>query len=185
VLIASVGLSALAALLLSTVPVPTAGHVQDPTMQRRTQATFNRWWKDLVAPEDIISFSPLLPQLRVCADGSALEFVPESVTMRLPTTEQQLQVWQQQQQQQQQQESTSPAAGIMQDDQQATHSLSQQQGVWDVERYLSLLLGEIPRLRDDGYGPAGKNFIDHVDIPASAEAAWDRLSQRYPELLRM
>lgn len=150
-------------------------------MQRRTQATFNRWWKDLVAPENIISFSPLLPQLRVSDSGSALEFVPESVTMQLPVSEQQLQAWQQQQRQQ---ESASSAAGSTRDDQQTTRSLSHQQGVWDVERYLSLLLGEIPRLRDDGYGPAGKNFIDHVDIPASAEAAWDRLSQRYPHLLR-
>jgi hypothetical protein len=150
-------------------------------MQRRTQATFSRWWKDLVAPENIINFSPLLPQLRVNASGSALEFVPESVTVQLPVTEQQLQAWWQQQQQQ---GSASCAAGNTRDDQHKTGSLSQQQGVWDVQRYLSLLLGEIPRLRDDGYGPAGKNFINHVDIPASAEAAWDRLSQRYPDLLR-
>lgn len=47
-------------------------------------------------------------------------------------------------------------------------------GVWSRERFLELLLGEIRRLRDDenGYGPRGKNFIDHVDIPPEVEHAW-------------
>lgn len=51
-------------------------------------------------------------------------------------------------------------------------------GLWPVARYLSLLLGEVPRLRDDaqGYGPRGKNFIAHVDIPADVEAAWALLT---------
>lgn len=42
------------------------------------------------------------------------------------------------------------------------------QGLWPVERYLSLLTGELPRLRDDsdGYGPRGRDFIVHVDFPA-------------------
>jgi hypothetical protein len=153
---------------------------QDPTMQRRTQATFNRWWKDLVAPENIINFSPLLPQLRVSANGSALEFVPESVTMQPPVSEQQITAWTQQQRQHG--DSAADAA-----EQQQEKSLSQQQGVWDVDRFISLLLGEIPRLRDDpsGYGPKGKDFIDHVEIPAEVEAAWNRLSQRYPQLLRL
>lgn len=36
--------------------------------------------------------------------------------------------------------------------------INQLQGLWPVERYLSLLTGELPRLRDDsdGYGPAGE-----------------------------
>jgi len=40
-----------------------------------------------------------------------------------------------------------------------------------------LLLGELPRLRDDinGYGPLGRDFIVHVDIPAEVEAAWQIL----------
>jgi hypothetical protein len=151
---------------------------QDPTMQRRTQATFGRWWKELVAPQDIISFSPLLPQLRVSAEGTALEFVPESITMQPPLTDQQLAAWQQQQLQR---------AGSADTTSQPERSLSQQQGVWEVDRFISLLLGEIPRLRDDanGYGPAGKGFIDHVDIPKEVEAAWTRLSQQYPHLLRL
>lgn len=45
--------------------------------------------------------------------------------------------------------------------------------VWPVERYLSLILGELPRLLDNeqGYGPRGKGFITHVDIPDEVLAA--------------
>ena len=34
-------------------------------------------------------------------------------------------------------------------------------GMWDMERYISLLMGEIPRLSDNekGYGPEGKRFL--------------------------
>ena len=48
------------------------------------------------------------------------------------------------------------------------------EGLWPVERYVSLLLGELPRLWDDinGYGPAGRGFIAHVDFPAEVQAAW-------------
>lgn len=44
-------------------------------------------------------------------------------------------------------------------------------GMWESDRYINLLMGEIPRLRDDenGYGPAGKGFIAHVDIPENVE----------------
>ena len=50
--------------------------------------------------------------------------------------------------------------------------------MWPVDRYLSLILGEVPRLRDDakGYGPAGRDFIVHVDFPPSVEQAWQVLS---------
>ena len=46
-----------------------------------------------------------------------------------------------------------------------------------MDRYLSLIAGELPRLRDDetGYGPRGRDFIVHVDIPADVEAAWQTL----------
>lgn len=51
--------------------------------------------------------------------------------------------------------------------------------LWDLHRFYELLLGEIPRLRDDanGYGPNGKGFITHVDIPDAVEAAWRRVSE--------
>jgi uncharacterized SAM-binding protein YcdF (DUF218 family) len=44
---------------------------------------------------------------------------------------------------------------------------------WSALRFMELLLGEIPRLRDDeaGYGPRGRGFISHVDIPELVEAA--------------
>ena len=53
------------------------------------------------------------------------------------------------------------------------------QGLWSMERFLSLLMGEIQRLRDDenGYGPRGKGFLGHVDIPDEVEAGWQRLMQ--------
>lgn len=52
-------------------------------------------------------------------------------------------------------------------------------GLWTTERFCDLLLGEIPRLRDDeaGYGPKGKGFIPHVDVPVNVEEAWGRLSK--------
>ncbi|KAL8663184.1 MAG: hypothetical protein Q9202_004116 [Teloschistes flavicans] len=54
-------------------------------------------------------------------------------------------------------------------------------GLWDIERFVDLVLGEIPRLRDDGegYGPRGKGFIVHVDIPDEVEKAWVRLSRKF------
>jgi len=59
-------------------------------------------------------------------------------------------------------------------------------GMWDMERYISLLLGEIPRLTDDahGYGPRGKGFIAHVDIPPEVQRAFGTLCAQYPALIR-
>lgn len=54
-------------------------------------------------------------------------------------------------------------------------------GMWDVDRYVNLLMGEVPRLTDDanGYGPCGKNFIAHVDVPAEVRAAHAALQPVY------
>ncbi|EAW10943.1 YdcF family protein [Aspergillus clavatus NRRL 1] len=51
--------------------------------------------------------------------------------------------------------------------------------LWSLPRFLGLVMGEIPRLRDDGegYGPKGKGFIVHVAIPEEVEAAWRRLKE--------
>ncbi len=56
-------------------------------------------------------------------------------------------------------------------------------GMWSIERYISLLMGEIPRLRDDcnGYGPKGKGFIAHTDIPGAVEKAYSELLPVYGE----
>lgn len=52
-------------------------------------------------------------------------------------------------------------------------------GLWTMSRFFGLLLGEIPRLRDDenGYGPRGKGFIAHIDIPSRIESAWKKLNE--------
>jgi uncharacterized SAM-binding protein YcdF (DUF218 family) len=91
--------------------------IQDPTMQRRSHASFERAWCDVPSAR-ILSFSPFVP---VAAEG--------------------------------------PAAEIL--------MTGDPHGTWDSARFISLLLGEIARLRDDqnGYGPKGRNFIDHIEIP--------------------
>lgn len=59
-------------------------------------------------------------------------------------------------------------------------------GMWTLDRYASLLLGEIPRLTDDenGYGPNGKSFIAHVDVPDEIRSAFAFLARLNPELIR-
>lgn len=102
--------------------------VQDPTMQRRTMATFSRVWMGVSNAPRWLSYPGYVPEL---------VNTPQGVSYRQPVV-----------------------------------------GLWPVSRYLSLVLGEVPRLRDDasGYGPRGKDFITHVDIPAEVDAAWQLLS---------
>lgn len=59
----------------------------------------------------------------------------------------------------------------------ATLTGAQSAGIWSVERFVSMLLGEMRRLNDDanGYGPAGAGFIGHVEIPQRIGDAWDRI----------
>lgn len=59
-------------------------------------------------------------------------------------------------------------------------------GMWDINRYITLLMGEIPRLTDNsrGYGPLGKNFIAHVDIPADVQNAFEYLKTIYGTNIR-
>ena len=59
-------------------------------------------------------------------------------------------------------------------------------GMWDIDRYVNLLMGEIPRLKDDenGYGPKGKNFIAHVDIPEAVYDAFKQLKAVYGDITR-
>jgi hypothetical protein len=53
---------------------------------------------------------------------------------------------------------------------------------WPWHRWVALVLGEVPRLRDDpdGYGPRGRDFIAHVDLPADVEAAHRAVLDAYP-----
>lgn len=55
------------------------------------------------------------------------------------------------------------------------------EGMWDIDRYVNLLMGEIPRLTDDGngYGPKGRDFIAHVEVPQEVKNAFEVLKQEY------
>lgn len=59
-------------------------------------------------------------------------------------------------------------------------------GMWEPERYITLLMGEIPRLSDtnEGYGPQGKKFLAHVDIPEEVYLAFTELKQYYGASIR-
>lgn len=103
--------------------------VQDPTMQRRTMATFARVCRDEPASPQWISHPGVTPALQNGTEG--VEFSGGNA------------------------------------------------GLWPVDRYLSLVMGELPRLYDDvnGYGPAGRDFIAHVAFPEAVTAAWKQLQQ--------
>ena len=55
-------------------------------------------------------------------------------------------------------------------------------GMWELERYVSMLLGEIPRLTDSktGYGPKGRGFIAHVDIPKKSSSGFHGIVTSFP-----
>ena len=59
-------------------------------------------------------------------------------------------------------------------------------GMWDVDRYINLLMGEIPRLTDDanGYGPSGKDFIAHVDVPDKIKSSFELLKTEFGKQVR-
>ena len=60
------------------------------------------------------------------------------------------------------------------------------EGMWSLHHYLTLLCGELPRLRDDaqGYGPKGKGYLAHVDIPEQVAQAWQALVDQDSSLAR-
>lgn len=59
-------------------------------------------------------------------------------------------------------------------------------GMWDIDRYISLLMGEIPRLLDNanGYGPDGKDYIAHVNVPIYVLKSFEELKKEYGNLVR-
>lgn len=103
--------------------------VQDPTMQRRADATFRHVWRDR----------------------------PEVRFRNWPTF--------------------TPRVALVKDE--LRYDAEPFADLWPMERFLSLVMGEIPRLRNDasGYGPRGKGFIAAVDIPEEVEVAYARLAQ--------
>lgn len=59
-------------------------------------------------------------------------------------------------------------------------------GMWEMDRFRSLLLGEIPRLRDDenGYGPKGKGFLAMRTFPQAVLEAYALLEKADPAAVR-
>lgn len=109
--------------------------IQDPTMQRRSWASFRKVWGPADATQ-FINAPPFVPVIR--AEAGELVF-------------------------------ERPASGG-----------------WPMERFVTLVMGEIPRLRNDahGYGPRGRDFIVAVDIPPAVEAAHDRLLDSFSDRVR-
>lgn len=56
-------------------------------------------------------------------------------------------------------------------------------GLWSKDRFREFLLREIPRIRDDenGYGPNGAGFMEHVDIPPEVEESYRHICRAYEQ----
>lgn len=52
---------------------------------------------------------------------------------------------------------------------------------WPRERWVALVVGEVPRLRPTGYGPLGAGHLAHVDVPREVEAAYAALLAAHPD----
>lgn len=57
---------------------------------------------------------------------------------------------------------------------------SQLNGLWEKDYLVSLIMGEIKRLYDtkEGYGPKGRGFLPHVDLPAEVIADYQELQEK-------
>lgn len=116
--------------------------VQDPTMCRRTVASFEHTYRDFSQGTlQILSWPTLVPE--VCVKVALQNELASSLSSLAYINQGQI--------------------------------LSEEDGMWSMDRFLDLLMGEIPRLRDDanGYGPNGRGFIGHVEIPSAVETAWE------------
>jgi len=107
--------------------------LQDPTMQRRTHASFAQAWANEPDAPKLWSWAVDFPDLVDGREGEP--------------------VW------------------------------ASRSSPWPVDRFIGLVLGEVPRLRDDaeGYGPRGRGFIPHVTVPDAVEAAWVRATARWAD----
>ncbi|RAH53960.1 DUF218 domain protein [Aspergillus piperis CBS 112811] len=107
--------------------------VQDPTMTRRTVASFEKAYAP--SPPNLLSWPIIVPRVKV--EEGELVYDDDGSMPGVTGT------------------------------------------LWSMSRFLGLVLGEIPRLRDDehGYGPMGKGFIGHVDIPKEVEHAYNRVQR--------
>jgi uncharacterized SAM-binding protein YcdF (DUF218 family) len=109
--------------------------LQDPVLQRRSQASFEKVWQG--EHVQFISHAAFVPLLQLMDNA----FIYENESHR---------------------------------------------DFCDIDRLLSLVMGEISRLRNNasGYGPSGKGFIAAVEIPVEVEAAYEELASLYPEYVR-
>ena len=112
--------------------------VQDPTMMRRTIASFEKAYDTVgtqLRPERIIPWSTFTPHLS-CDQDEAIWDITDFCDKKAVVDE-----------------------------------------LWTMDRFLGLIIGEIARLNDDvdGYGPNGKGFIGHVDVPEDVLESWTRL----------
>lgn len=110
--------------------------LQDPTMQRRLDASLKKYWS--TDATIWANFAPFIPEVERVKDHF---YFKRSIEM-------------------------------------GRH--------WQMDHFLSLLLGEIPRLAntETGYGPKGKKFIVAVEIPSDVQEAHQFLVNCYPHLLR-
>ncbi|MCJ8164458.1 YdcF family protein [Pontibacter sp. E15-1] len=110
--------------------------LQDPVLQRRSQASFEKVWQ--YAGARFISYAAFVPLLQ-------------------------------------------SKEGML------AYATAAHREFCDLDRLLSLVLGEIPRLRNDaaGYGPKGKGYITAIPIPAEVEAAHAELASLYPMHVRV
>ncbi|MEG0361246.1 MAG: hypothetical protein RR602_06405 [Longicatena sp.] len=54
-------------------------------------------------------------------------------------------------------------------------------GLWGIDTYINLLIGEIKRVIDnnEGYGSTGKDFITHVDVSNEVLSAFKSVRNCY------
>lgn len=104
--------------------------LEDPLLQRRIKATFEKEWKETNAV--FTNYVPIVPLVKDV--GDSIKFMENRLD-----------------------------------------------GLWSKEYFFSLVLGEIPRLRNDetGYGPNGRNYIGAVEIPKAINQSYERLCQVY------
>ncbi|GJN71010.1 hypothetical protein VFPBJ_09829 [Purpureocillium lilacinum] len=131
---------------------------QDPTMCRRTVASFAKVYEDdaaTPAPE-IVGWPAFVPRVRAATTTATHAQLPS------------------QSPQSARQDDGNAVAGLVYEE---PEELGPDAQLWPMGRFLGLVAGEVPRLRDDGggYGPKGRGFIASVDVPAEVERSWEVL----------